>query len=112
MVSHSLGTRVKDNEFSVIIPKGTTYPVEITKKYTTIKDYQKSINIDIYEGESKNADENILYGDFELSNIQYALAKVPKINITFSIDENQILHVEAIDNATQSNESMFVNLEK
>ena len=38
ITSHSLGTRIKDNDFSIIIPKGTTYPVEITKRYTTLND--------------------------------------------------------------------------
>ena len=112
IVSHSLGTSIKENDFSIIIPKGTAYPVEITKRYTTLNDYQRSIKVDIYEGESKKVEDNKFYGSFELNNIQYALARVPKIEITFSIDENQILCTTATDKDTKANESMFINLIK
>lgn len=110
IVAHSLGTEVAGGAFSVLIPKGSKYPIEVTKRYTTVKDYQESVSIGIYEGEDKKAKENTYYADFELENIKKAKAGDPKIHITFSFDENQLLHVNAVDKATKSSNGVVVNI--
>lgn len=110
ITAHSLGIRLVDDKFSVIIPKGTKYPVEMTQEYTTAYDYQERISVRVYEGENEIATENIPYGGFDLDEIQMALAHIPKISVTFNFDENQNLHVKAIDKNTKSSNDAIIKI--
>ena len=110
ITAHSLGIRIVNNKFSIIIRKGTKYPVEKTEQYTTVHDYQEKIDISVYEGEEELATNNKPYGGFILDGIQNALAGVPEIDVTFGFDENQNLHVSAIDKATKSNNSKVIKI--
>lgn len=110
ITAHSLGIRIVNNKFSIIIPKGTKYPVEKTEQYTTVCDYQEKIDISVYEGEEELATNNKPYGGFILDGIQNALAGIPEIDVTFGFDENQNLHVSARDKATKSNNSKVIKI--
>lgn len=94
----SLGT---DSEvppsMSVIIPRNTLIPASKTVTYSTTKDNQTSITIQIRQGESSNAHENFLVGKFELSGFFKSPKGVPWIDVTFAIDENGILIATAVD---------------
>lgn len=110
ITAHSLGIKVVNDGFSIIIPKGTKYPVERTETYTTVYDYQEAINISVYEGESEFATENKPYGGFSLEGIQNDLAGVPEIDVTFNFDESQNLHVLASDKNTKSSKDAIIKI--
>ena len=89
--------RNKGSLMSVVIPKGTKIPVEITKKYQTSYDYQEIINIGVYEGENIYVKDNHLLGEFKLIDLPKKKEGEVKDNVTFFIDENGILTVSATE---------------
>jgi molecular chaperone DnaK len=87
-------------EFSKLIPRHTTIPTRRSEQYTTVKDNQTIIAIDVYQGESSDPSQNFKIGEFRLEGLLPAKAGVPQIHVTFDIDANCLLTVTARDNAT------------
>lgn len=112
IISHSLGTSVVGGYFSPIIPKNSKYPIKNTQSYTTVRDFQERVLIDIYEGDAEYADDCEYYGEFTLENIEQAREGVPEILVTFEFDENRILKVTARDAKTNASESITINKDK
>ncbi|XP_037034629.1 heat shock cognate 71 kDa protein-like [Bradysia coprophila] len=106
----SLGT---DSEIpptmSVIIPRNTLIPAEKTVTFSTIKDDQTSITIQIRQGESSYAHENYLVGKFELTGFFKSPKGVPWIDVTFAIDENGILTASAVDKTSGTSNSIKID---
>lgn len=98
----SYGVRLEEDEFSVILAKNTCPPKKHSKIFTTSRPNQRSITLDIFQGESKKASENNFLNTIELSNILPAEAGVPQIEVTFDVDANMIVNVSARDLATGS----------
>ena len=82
---------------SIVIPKGTKIPVNKTKGYQTAHDYQDVIKIGVYEGENIYVKDNHLLGEFKLVDLPKKKAGEVKDDVTFSIDENGILTVSAVE---------------
>jgi len=99
----SLGIEVVEEQMSTVIKRNT--PTPITKKsiYKTVKDYQTTIGIKIYEGEDNNINNNHLLGKFKLCNLPRLPAGKAKIEVTFFVDENNILNVSAVDLSNEQN---------
>ena len=93
----TLGIEVQGKIFAPIIPRNSTVPVTKTKSFTTTENYQRVIEIPIYEGERSNVEGNNLLGEFEIRDIEHAKMGVPQIEVTFSVDTNGILKVKARD---------------
>ncbi|PSQ44722.1 molecular chaperone DnaK, partial [Halobacteriales archaeon SW_5_68_122] len=93
----SLGIEVKGGIFERLIDKNTTIPTEESKIFTTAADNQTSVNIRVFQGEREIAEENELLGAFQLAGIPPAPAGTPQIEVTFNIDENGIVNVQAED---------------
>lgn len=103
IITRSLGIELVGKRFAVILPKNKVYPCdnsdapECERIFTTTHDYQEAVNINVYVGESGNVDDNTFYDGFTLEGIECAEAGVPKIEVIFSFDESQILHVKSRD---------------
>lgn len=98
IVTRSLGTRVKDGSFNVLIEKGTPITEATgTKYYTTTRDNQTIMAIDVFQGEHEQARENEKLDEFTLTGIPEAPAGDPTIEVTFRIDDDGILHITAED---------------
>ena len=85
---------------SPLIEKATTIPTMKVKTFTTTEDNQMAVDITVYTGEKKTADENQLLGRVKLS-VPPAPLGVPHIEVTFSIDADGTLSVSAKDRATE-----------
>lgn len=106
IMPYSLGIETYGNKLSVIIPKNTLYPCNITQdNYTTTYDFQEKVDIDVFVGDNPIADQNNYYGGFSLENIQKAKQGIPKIAVTFAYDQSGILRVTAKDLTTGSSQS-------
>jgi molecular chaperone DnaK len=81
--------------FDPLIPRNTTIPTEKVKIYTTVVDYQTSVVIDVFQGESSNPENNERLGEVRLSEIPPAPKGKEQIEVTFSYDMNGILQVKA-----------------
>jgi len=93
----SLGIETVGGVFSVLIDRNTTIPITRSEVYTTAQNFQTSVNVKVFQGESHMTRDNKFLGDFELTGIKRALRGVPKIEVTFEIDSNGIVHVTARD---------------
>jgi len=100
--------RLEEDEFSVILPKNTCPPKKHSKIFTTSSPNQRSITLDIFQGENKKASENNFLNTIELSNILPAEAGVPQIEVTFDVDANMIVNVSARDLATARKQNVVV----
>jgi molecular chaperone DnaK len=102
----SLGIEVKGGLFERLIDKNTTIPTEESKIFTTAADNQSNVQVRVFQGEREMADENELMGEFQLGGIPPAPAGTPQIEVTFNIDENGIVNVEAEDQGSGNAESV------
>ncbi len=106
----SLGIGTVGGGFSVLIPRDTTIPVQMSHPFTTVNDNQSAVKIVVLQGESSQAAENELLGEFLLGGIRPAPAGVPDIIVTFSIDADGIVSVAARDRDTGKEQSITVTL--
>ena len=68
-----------------IIPRNSPIPISRTQQFTTDEDYTESVNIKIFQGESKMVENNLYLGEFTLKNIMKAPKGVPVINVNIMI---------------------------
>ncbi|WP_254822443.1 molecular chaperone DnaK [Haloglomus halophilum] len=104
----SLGIEVKGGLFERLIEKNTTIPTEESKIFTTAADNQTMVNVRVFQGEREMAEGNELLGEFQLTGIPPAPAGTPQIEVTFNIDENGIVNVEAEDKGSGNAESITI----
>jgi len=104
----SLGIEVKGGLFERLIEKNTTIPTEESKVFTTAAANQTSVQVRVFQGEREIANENELLGEFQLTGIPPAPAGTPQIEVTFNIDENGIVNVEAEDQGSGNAESITI----
>jgi heat shock protein 5 len=105
----SMGVELEDGIMSKIIERNTVIPTKKTQEYTTVQDNQAQVNFQIYEGERSMAKNNHLLGSFTLENIPAAKKGVPKIDVSFDIDQNGILKVGAVEKAGGSSSGVTIN---
>ena len=104
----SLGVEVKGGLFERLIEKNTTIPTEESKIFTTAQANQTQVQIRVFQGEREIAEENELLGAFALSGIPPAPAGTPQIEVSFNIDENGIVNVEAEDKGSGNKEDITI----
>jgi molecular chaperone DnaK len=104
----SLGIETKGGLFTRLIERNRTIPTSCTETFTTAEDYQSVVNIHVLQGERPLARDNKSLARFELVGIPPARRGIPKIEVTFEVDENGILSVSARDLATGNEQSVRV----
>lgn len=97
VTSQSLGVATVGSIMEVLIPRNSSVPVEQRKVFTTGRDNQDSVRIKVYQGESRNTEENELLGECILEGIPPSPRGVPKIDVTFEIDADGMVNVAARD---------------
>jgi molecular chaperone DnaK len=96
----SIGVETGGGVFTKLIPRNTTIPTEKSEIFTTSVDNQSFVPIHILQGEREMSADNRSLARFELTGIPPAPRGVPKIQVTFRVDGNGILSVEAKDLGT------------
>lgn len=94
----TLGLMVISEEGVVVDPlikKNVTIPHDYSKIYSALYEYQQSIELRIYQGESKIPQENVLIGRVTLDNLQRKRDEKAKAEVTYSYDASGVLHVKA-----------------
>ncbi|KAF7260752.1 hypothetical protein EG68_02101 [Paragonimus skrjabini miyazakii] len=104
----SLGLRTKGGQMGVIIPRNTYVPTSATRTVGTAKDGQRTISIKVYQGEMPNVKDNLFLGEFTISGLPEHQAKRVNADVTFSVDENMVLTVTAVENTTGIKEKMTI----
>jgi len=104
----SLGIEVAGGVFSVLIPRNSSIPVVCTRKFTTVRDNQRSVKVHVLQGERRIAKENHTLGIFSLEGIAPAPREIPEIEVSFQIDSNGILNVSAVDTTSGVKSSITI----
>jgi molecular chaperone DnaK len=105
---HALGIMTYGSRFEELIPQNTTVPTNRTKTFTTSRDNQTAVKILVLQGESEAAEQNELLGEFVLTGLQRAPKGQVEIEVTFSIDADGIVSVDATDLQTGQRQSIKV----
>ncbi|PYM21695.1 MAG: molecular chaperone DnaK [Candidatus Rokuibacteriota bacterium] len=96
----SLGIETLGGIVSVLIPRNTTIPTSAREMYTTSVDGQTVVDMHVVQGERELVKDNRSLARFELRGIDPMPAGMPKIEVTFLIDANGILQVQAREQRT------------
>jgi molecular chaperone DnaK len=104
----SLGVETGGGVFTVLIPRNTTVPTDKSEVFTTSIDNQNFVPVHILQGERKMSADNRSLNRFELTGIPPAPRGVPKIQVSFRIDADGIVSVEAKDLGTGKAQSIKV----
>ncbi len=104
----SLGIETLGGVMTKLIEKNTTIPTKATQVFSTADDNQTAVTIHVLQGERDRASDNKSLGRFDLSDIPPAPRGMPQVEVTFDIDANGILHVQAKDKATGKEQKIVI----
>ncbi len=100
VTSHSLGLRVEGEKVVTIIPRNSMIPVRETKIFVTTIDNQDSATVEVYQGEHPSIHGNRLLGRFVLGDLPKARAEQVQVEVSFTMDADGILSVDATETLT------------
>jgi molecular chaperone DnaK len=104
----SLGIETRGGMFTKIIERNATIPTRKAKIFTTVADNQTKVQIHVLQGEREIAAHNKSLGQFELVGIAPAPRGTTQVEVSFDIDSNGIVNVQARDMATQREQKILV----
>jgi len=104
----TLGIETLGGVFTKMIARNTTIPTKKTEIFSTASDNQPTVEIHVLQGEREMAAANRTLGRFHLDGIPPASRGVPKIEVSFDIDANGILHVSAKDMGTGKQQAITI----
>ena len=96
----SLGIETMGGLMTKLVNKNTTIPTKASQVFSTAEDNQSAVTIHVLQGEREVVAGNKSLGQFNLNDIPSAPRGTPQIEVSFDIDANGILHVNAKDKAT------------
>jgi len=105
---HNLGIAIGKDMFYTLIPKNSTVPTSVDDIFVTSRDLQDRARILLLQGDSSLASENDVLGEFELAGLRKAPRGEVKIKVTYEIDINGIVTVEAVDQDTGQKQKITV----
>ena len=104
----SLGIETMGGVFTKIIERNTTIPTKKSQIFSTAADNQTAVDIHVLQGEREMAAYNKTLGNFQLTGILPARRGVPQIEVTFDIDANGIVNVNAKDLGTGKEQKITI----
>lgn len=97
VLSYTLGVEIEGDQFVGILDRNTPIPASAKRVFTTVADDQSAVEIHVLQGEETSASFNISLGRFLLSGIREARRGEPRVEVSFDVDADGIVHVSASD---------------
>jgi molecular chaperone DnaK len=97
VMARALGVEIDEDRYVTVLERNTRLPSRATRIFTTVSDNQKSVEINILQGDAERASENRSLGRFMLSGIREGRRGEPRIEVSFDVDADGIAHVSARD---------------
>src|SRR5881296_880733 len=104
----SLGIETMGGVMTTLIPRNTTIPTRKSEIFSTATDNQTSVEVHVLQGERSMARDNRTLGKFHLVGLPPAPRGVPQIEVTFDIDANGIVNVQAKDLGTGKEQKITI----
>jgi molecular chaperone DnaK len=104
----SLGIETMGGVMTTLIPRNTTIPTRKSETFSTASDSQTSVEVHVLQGERSLARDNRTLGKFHLIGLPPAPRGVPQIEVTFDLDANGIVNVQAKDMGTGKEQKITI----
>ena len=104
----SLGIETLGGVMTTLIPRNTTIPTRKSETFSTAADNQTNVEVHVLQGERPMARDNRTLGRFQLAGLPPAPRGVPQIEVSFDIDANGIVNVNAKDQGTGKEQKITI----